>query len=535
MAHLDAGELQFPTFNPEQEKFVYTRYPFVCGSGGYGSGKTTALVCKAILLLCDSPWFGDCSGAEGLLGRSKMLDFEKTTLPELFRWLPRHWIKPRGWDKKRGILELINYSVLHLTHLESEEHLQSYNIGFAGIDQMEQVPESVFDCLSLERIRRKAFRRYYPKSQGGGIIVPKFDKDTGDCISTIQDEIDAVVKFRTVFGVCNPKQCWIREKFYDNEQYKDSSNLEVRAKYNIAYKYLHIPTIENRGNLPTNYIETQRTNKTLREYARDVEGSWDSWEGKVYIGCTRAILLGENIVPDPAWDIYIGLDYGGGSEDKTYRTNVKAAVFVAYRHNVGGYPNIFVFDELYMMGVTIERFMAALDVKLKNIYIAQCEKYPDVMEYTADGRVKVYKWVCDPSMANRKANEKATRIIIDDYKYHANMRGITMRVISGNNDVDKGISDVDFMFRKGILKISPKCQNTFKEHMGYEYGENGKPKVLQKDHTVDCLRYVANGFPREFNMRIEFNNPKTIVDRELERYHKNIRQVKSRNVYNLSG
>ncbi len=510
MEHLYADDkrLKFPAFNFQQEKFVFSRFPFLCGGGGYGSGKSTALIFRAILLSVDSEWFGDCSGTICLLGRNKLLDFKKTTLAELRFWLPNDWVK-KYWDKD-GILLLKNESLIHLTHLDTTEHLQNYNLAWVGIDQMEQVLQKVFTTLAHERIRRKVFTRY---DLNGTQIMPEFD-GKGNCLSTDPEELNAVVKYRTVFGVCNPKPGWLMDIFYENEQFKDSPDEHVRAKYNPRYKYLHIPTRENVGNLPDDYIDIQRENKTAREFARDVEGSWESWEGKVYLGCTRSVIAKNNIVPHPSWDLYIGLDHGGSGEDKTRRTNVKAAVFIAYQHRKGQHPQIYIFDELYESGVTIEQFVTQLDIKLKRIYIAQTEFYPDVLDYTPDGRAQIKVWRGDPKMWDRK--HESTETIADEYIYHAKLRGMKMPLSPGNNDVALGVSTVDWMFRKGVMSISPKCVNTYQEHAGLEQSENEKIKELQRDHLVTGTRYAVSAFPREFEVSIKLTQCKSLVDIELE-------------------
>ena len=107
----------FPKFNENQSKFVFCRYNFVMGSGGYGSGKTTALCCRAILLSTDNSWFGNCAGAEGVLGRYKHLDFTKTTLPELLRLLPNAFIKKVY--KKEGMILLVNIYLLITLYVNS--------------------------------------------------------------------------------------------------------------------------------------------------------------------------------------------------------------------------------------------------------------------------------------------------------------------------------------------------------------------------------------------------------------------------------
>ncbi len=450
----------FPEFNEAQAKFVFSRYPFLLGSGGVGSGKTTALVCRALLLGVDSPWFGDCSGAEILLGRLKAKDFMDTTYHEIIRWFPKSWIK-RIWVKD-GKMELINGTRYHFAHLGGVEHLQSLNLSVVGIDQMEQVPKDVWDCLSLDRIRRKAYKRF--RADGKTLIVPQFDKKTGDCISTDPEEIETIVPYHTAFGVCNPRHAtWLKETFKDNEEYQYSDEMAVLEKYDPEFKYIHITVRENTHNLPGAYIDRQQKNKSAREFLRDVEGSWDAWEGKVFTGCERSVIAPHNLIPHPANDIYIGIDHGGTGEDKTMRTGVSAVTFISYQHRAGQQPIVTIFDELYLSASTIENTVAEIDRKLKYWHTAQLEHYPSqVYGLPGDGRLKIKSWRCDPAM-NRMVEEKPYTQI-QRYKYFADLRDMKMVLLPGDNDEQAGVEKVDWMFRKGVMKICPKCTNTSNEH-----------------------------------------------------------------------
>jgi len=476
---VDSNQLIFPTLNPAQAKFVYSKKPYLLGSGGYGSGKTTALVCRTILLCVDSEIFGNCAGSCGLLGRNKHLDFKKTTLPELFRWLPRSWIK-QYYDKDSKV-ELINGSEIHFTHLDGVDHLQSFNLAFAAFDQMEQCQREVWDALALERIRRKSFRRYY---SDGTMIVPEFDKNTGECVSTEPEKLDAVVKYHTAFGVCNPRHgSFLHELFFENEDYQYSTDPNIFEKYNPEFKYIHIPVMENKHWLPDKYISRQKRNKSAREYARDVEGSWDAWEGKVYLGCSRQTILDRNLIPHPSDDIGIGVDHGGTGEDKTFRTGVTAVTFVSYHKRAGKKAMKYIFDELYLSSSTIKESVKAISDKLKRIQIAQMEFYPTEAQYTDDTRAKVRWWRCDPSMSRKMEGTKYT--IIEKYMYEAKLIGMKMPLLPGDNDWVKGIESVDSGFRDGTYRICPKCTHTYSEHASLEYGDNEKIKALQRDHI--CL------------------------------------------------
>lgn len=509
--HLSADDrrLQFPRFNEFQGKFILCKYPFLCGGGGYGSGKTTALILRAILMGIDSEWFGDMTGNEGILGRYKMLDFQKTTLREFFRWLPRDWIR-QYWHKD-GKLELKNGTLYHLTHLDGIEHLQSYNLGFAGIDQMEQVDEQVFDCLALDRIRRKSFTRY---RRDGSIIAPQFDPITGDCVSTDPDEVAAVLNYHTVFGVCNPRPCWIQTKFVENEELQHSTDSIVFNKYSPEFKYLHIATRENLSNLPDNYIDRQRDQKSTRQFLRDVEGSWDTWEGKVYIGCNKGTLETDNVIPHPAWDIYIGIDHGGTGEDSSMATGITAVVFAGYEYQRGQYPKIHIFDELYLQSSTIDNTVSEIDTKLKLINLAQRELYGDEAK-TPDNRPRVRAWRGDPSMWRKLPETYDT--VAAKYGQYARSRGFIMSLYPGDNDVTKMVGMVDWMMRRNILKISPRCHNTYTEHMSLQYGNNEKIRAKQRDHATDATRYLVSAMPLHPNEVSIPQRDRTLVERELDK------------------
>ncbi|KKL28798.1 hypothetical protein LCGC14_2371520, partial [marine sediment metagenome] len=116
-------------------------------------------------------------------------------------------------------------------------------------------------------------------------------------------------------------------------------------------------------------------------------------------------------------------------------------------------------------------------------YILQSEFYSKDMQFTVDSRIKVVKWRCDPTM--KKKAEESNHTIIELYHYYAKLRGMKMSLIGGDADWVKGIEIVDWMFRKKIMQICPKCTNTYSEHSSLEYGDNEKIKPLQRDHL--CL------------------------------------------------
>ncbi len=503
-------------FNPKQQEFVFSKTKNIMASGGKGGGKTVALVRRTILLLIDSPIFGDMSGNVGCIGRLREKDFIRTTLPELKKWLPPPWIKSE--QKNIGRLELINGSVLWYAHFDNISSVVSLNLGFIAADQAEEMPEEVWDELSYNRIRLKTMTRY---RRDGTLIVPQFDAK-GNCISTDPLEQAAVLNYQTAFGACNPRRCWIYNRFVRNEEYRISSDLKVQEKYNPKYQLINIPTTENIRNVPQDYISDQKKDKTDKAYNRDVLGTWDAWEGQIYIDFTDDLIRTDdtddkpaNIIPHPSWKIYIGIDHGGTGLDPSKATGVTAVVFVAIETIPGSFPKAHVFDELYLPSSTIKETVEAIDNKLQHIYTQQKYHYPEIITSAVPGRrVDVQKWRCDPSM--QKNIQDSNETIIQRYKRFAKLRGMKMPLAPGGNDFSETSERVSWIMREKIMDVSPKCIDFIEDHKDWEYGNNEKPRLMQKDHAADAFRYIASAFPFAMKKLSLPALPKSIVDVVLE-------------------
>lgn len=479
----DAGGVAWTEFNPQQSAFVLSKKPFVCGAGGKGGGKTVGLVRRTLLLLSTSDVFGDMSGNVGIIGRCKEKDFIKTTYPEFKRWVPRSWIRKEF--KKDGMIELINESIIHFTHFDEVEHIVSYNIGFAAIDQMEQVSEEVIDELIYNRIRLRVMTRY---DANMNLIIPQFDND-GNCISIDIAEKAAVLNYHTVFGVANPRRGWIHRRFIQNEEYRISPDPRVREKYNPDYEFIQIPTTENRKYLPQEYIARQQRERSDGEYRRNVIGDWNAFEGQVYSDYNDTLMLKEQLVPNPEWDIYVGIDHGGTGYDKTGATGVTGVTFAALEPRPGNWPKLHVFDELYLQGSTIQNTVMEIDERLKALRVAQRYRFIGAPETN----VRVKTWRCSPDMARGIQDEHET--LMERYMKFAKMRGLFMPLAPGSKDQAEKIERTNWFFREGLLDVNPSCVHTINCWKGVEYGSNGKIKPMQDDHNSEAFDILLSGVP----------------------------------------
>ncbi len=475
-------KIKLPPFNENQWKFVTSTTPFGCYNGGFGSGKTTALVWKVEVLCIDTPnIFGNLAGNVGLMGRYSITDFEKTTLIELLKWLPRQWI--RKHYIKDGKIELWNESIIMYTHFDDVEHIKSLgiNIGFAAIDQMEQVKREVFDEIAYERIRLTTLNRY------------NYTKD-----GKIPIEPPVPLNYQMVFGTSNPKRGWVHDKFAKNEDYRTSKDPEIQKLYNPDYQLINSSTYENEKNLPPQYIARQKRDKSKREFARSVLGLWDAFEGQIYEDFTDDLINDKNIVPAPWWNIYVGLDHGGtGSPGNNYANNVTYICFGVEEYRENKPPMILIYDELFLPSSTIEETVIAIDEKLKSHKTAQLIYYPTYFQQFGDQaetpHPKVNAWRCDPTM-NRNRSD-ADESIMECYMRFAMMHGFEMPLANGDSKIAAGIQKVSWLFRKKLMRVNPRCKWFIETHKSYEYGLNEKPADKQDDHPCDAGRFMLSACP----------------------------------------
>ena len=202
-----------------QELFFEAAEPYVLYSGGLGSGKTLGLVLKGIDMSLKYP------GNFGLLGRKTYRELQDSVIKTFFEVVEgeqyRHLIS--GYSKAEARVKFTNGSEIVFRHLddEAQSQLKSMNLGWAGIDQMEDIPEETFITLQ-GRLRR--------------IGIP-----------------------HQIFGTCNPSLSWLFKRFNQSGD--------------PHYRLIEASTLEN-YHLPDDYI------RRLMEYPESLKkslvyGIWD--------------------------------------------------------------------------------------------------------------------------------------------------------------------------------------------------------------------------------------------------------------------
>jgi len=204
---------------PKQREFHERPEKYVLLSGGYGSSKSCALVNHVIFKMLQHP------GSRVLLARQIGVSLKKSTLEELFKWLPRDLIKSHNKHDFR--IELKNGSVLYYSGLGDEKALDkllSTEFSLVAIDELSEVEEKAWNLLA-SRLRFTG--------------VPE----------------------RQMVGCSNPCGTWLKHRFID---FVDD-----------GYHTVFMKTSDN-PYLPEGYVEDLRKALPVAQHSALIDGEWDS-------------------------------------------------------------------------------------------------------------------------------------------------------------------------------------------------------------------------------------------------------------------
>lgn len=224
---------------PTQKRFHKSSAKYNLLAGGFGTGKSTALVIELQKDLAIPYNYG-------VLGRKDLGELKSTTLKEFLDMTPEAVIKSH--NKQEKTIDLINGSQLYYMNLdasrEAVEKIKSLNLGFVGIDQLEEVAEDIFFAFQGRLRRFNSRRRFY--------------------------------------ATCNPAgHDWVWRTFKVNDMLKHGESVMYKDRvYNPDYDLFEAITLENIY-LPEDYV------KQLLAYPKQwvdrfVYCSWEDFEGMVY-------------------------------------------------------------------------------------------------------------------------------------------------------------------------------------------------------------------------------------------------------------
>ena len=424
-------------------------------SGGFGTGGATALAIEIAYQLLHYP------GNTGLLGRLDSVELESTTLVELFEVLPKETIMRH--DKQKRVIYLWNRSRLIYTGLDDTKNavnkIKSMNLGFACIDQLEEIDETIFLALQGRLRRHNSERCFFAKCnpEGHNWAWERWVKQPLEdylLINDIKDKTAAIaldlVKLAQKANVTIER---IVESIRKKTGLTDKQIMTIYEKN--QYDYFPAVTMDNIY-LPPEYVN-QLLSYPEKWKRRYVYNSWENFEGLVYNEFTEKNVETAYIPSDSDAHIHV-YDYG-------FR-NPAAMLYAAVDYD----GIIHIYDEYYESEKLIKE---------------QCDSYKTNRYWQRATKL------ADPSI--NKA-ERDGGSVFDSW----NDLGVWWQ--NANNDVRQGIDRVNQLLKEGRIVISKRCVNLLDEignyrwkqlKLGEEKNEYEEP-IKQNDHEMDCMRYLVN-------------------------------------------
>jgi len=462
------------------DRFQKSRAKVQMFAGGFGNGKTTGAVVKALQIAREYP------GSNGLVARSTYPKLNSTIRKEFEAWCPKAWIK-RNVNSKENLIELQNGSVINFSYIaqggknteSSTSNLLSATYDWVVVDQVEDPEIAEKDFLDLlGRLR-------------------------GQTLYTGDDETMPTTGPRWIILMCNPTRNWVYRSLvkplhdYNRTGIRTSQLLWDEEAGKPMIEIFEGSTYENATNLPADFIATQEAAYKGQMRARFLQGEWGAYEGLVY----------------PQYDAEINQinhDWLVEYLNECRASMVRISFTEAYDHGLAqpacyGFMfndhlgNTFLLDGVYEK----EKSIGSLATAMKD-----CRKLYDYDPAFDNDSQKV---LADPSIFRRVSGKSSTvgTTTAGLFREH----GIEMQ--RANNDILNGIAKVQAYLELdnhhrhpltgelGAPKfyVSTKCDWFDREIVDYYWrkdtaGEYEDVPMDRNDHAMDMVKYAFTSRPR---------------------------------------
>lgn len=468
------------------EAFHRSRKKFQFIGGGFGSGKTTAMVIKCLRIARDYP------GSTGLLARATYPKLNSTLRREFFKWCPQHWIK--NFNKGDNEVELVNGTRIDFRYIaqrnntegEGTSNLLSGNYDWIAVDQFDDPELTHKDFLDLNgRLRGSA--AYVGDDKTMPSTGPRFFMFTSNPTRNwfYRKIIKPLHDYRQ--GLFNPDLLCIRGRDRVASVGTDGKLIPIIDVFESS-------TYDNAQNLPDDFISTLESAYSGQMYDRFLLGKWTAYEGAVYPSFDDAV----HIIPhDHMHDYYKKLRQRCGIfpilESLDYGIAEPSCYLYAFQDEQG---NTHIFDGFYEPGLGISGIASnILDTRTE--YSEQLIR-PEHLRHV----------LADPAIFRRNA----AQIIGPSVASMLGDAGVIC--IRANNALLNGITKVQGVLKQSETRLnpytggynSPRLFVSDKLHWWanevHDYiwttdksGElNDKPRDA-KNHAMDCTRYLLSNEP----------------------------------------
>jgi hypothetical protein len=461
-----------------QYRFQESKSKIQIFGGGFGNGKTTSGVIKALKLARDYP------GSNGLIARSTYPKLNDTVRKEFLKWCPDSWIKRKNLSQD-NVVELENGSIINFRYIaqqgksneSSTSNLLSATYDWILVDQVEDPEIQYKDYLDLlGRLRGNA--RY----AGDDPTMPT----TGP---------------RWMMLLCNPTRNWVYKKLvkplHDFHNGIINPDLTQDGDGKPIIELFEGSTYENRDNLPSDFIETLEAEYKGQMRKRFLLGEWGGFEGLVYPQYDQVVhmLDYETIINYYERQIFDGFD---------------PTIIEAYDHGIAkpacyllafvdGFGNVFVFDGFHQAEASVDTLAQMIKQKRRNLH----NMFGKSLD---DSHV-----LADPAVFRRTSGDKRTVGVSVAGMYAE----CGIRMVRANNDIVSGIAKV-----QGYLAVDSSHRHPIKLEYGSpriffcnnlqfidaeivdyywkkdQQGEYDDLPMDRNDHAMDTLKYLLSHRPR---------------------------------------
>ena len=475
-----------------QDRFLRSKAKVQIYGGGFGNGKTTAAVIKAIQLADVYP------GCTGLISRSTYPKLNDTIRKEFLKWCPPTWIVSFAVGQNGdNICHLKNGTTIYFRYIaqqgtkteSSSSNLLSATFDWVIVDQVEDPEITHKDFLDLfGRLRGRA--RYVGDDVTMPVTGPRWMmltcNPTGNWVYT--KLVRPMVQYKQGGYITDDLIC-VRD--IDRKPVLDDNGepqLLIEVIEGSTYELRHVHEAEG-----GDFIQTLETMYSGQQRDRFLLGKWVAYEGLVYPQFDSSLhLLQEGAITTlldgyhethyhPNW--IEGYDYGQAQQ---------SCYLLAF---VTPEQHVIICDGFYKKEMTID------------------EQISVIRRIRSDWNVEVdemHKINADPSIFGRKTVHKRTvgKTIADMFKEDR----IYMK--RGNNDVNNGIVKVGsyLNINRNLLHpvqrvagsprlfINAKLDWWTDEASGYFWqqstsGERIDKPVDRNDHAMDTTKYLLGDMP----------------------------------------
>lgn len=462
-----------------QHQFQKSRAKVQMFGGGFGNGKTTSGVVKALQLARDYP------GSNGLIARSTYPKLNDTVRKEFLKWCPDKWIARKALSTD-NVVELTNGSVINFRYIQQQNK--------SGESSTSNLLSATYDWILVDQVEdpeisEKDFNDLLGRLRGNASYV-------GD------DETMPQTGPRWMMLLCNPTRNWVYRKLikplHDYKRGVMNPDLIVDVDTGLPMIELYEgSTYTNKDNLPEDFIKTLEATYKGQMRSRYLMGEWGAFEGLVYPQYDASV---HQLQASQIWDYLRSLIDQGFAP----------SIIEAYDHGIAkqacyglgfadAFGNAFLANGFYEKEQTVEQLATLIKQQRKQF------------EATIGYDLEWSHVLADPAVFRRTTgNSKSVGVTVSGL-----FREEGIGMTRANNDILSGIAKV-----QSYLDIDSGHRNPITEEIGSprffvnnelvwfdneivdyywkkdQAGEYEDTPTDKKDHAMDMTKYFFTHRPR---------------------------------------